>query len=87
MLKIACKEESEEPQDEFTVFGRHVANKMRKMDPKQKVFVEKIIGETLFYGQMEKLNSDTIKIFMNTLRCCKQNGQYDSVWPYQECVE
>lgn len=46
-------------EDEFDVFGKNVAIKLRTMTKEQKILAEKLINDIIFYGQMEQLSLDT----------------------------
>ncbi|CAB3247169.1 unnamed protein product [Arctia plantaginis] len=45
--------------DEFDVFGKNVAAKLRSMTTQQKMLAEKLINDVVFNGQMEQLSLDS----------------------------
>lgn len=42
--------------DEFDIFGKNVAIKLRTMTKEQKILSEKLINDVIFYGQMQRLS-------------------------------
>lgn len=42
--------------DEFDIFGKNVAIKLRIMTKEQKMLSEKLINDVIFYGQMQRLS-------------------------------
>lgn len=42
--------------DEFDIFGKNVAIKLRTMTKEQKILSEKLINDVIFYGQMQQLS-------------------------------
>jgi hypothetical protein len=55
VLNMAYKTLQKEPEDEFTFSGHHVGNTLRNMTKRQKLIAQKIINETLFYGELDQL--------------------------------
>ncbi|XP_055838057.1 uncharacterized protein LOC129906349 [Episyrphus balteatus] len=58
LLTLACSKMNApetQPEDNFSMFGKIVAHKVRNMDPQQAMFAEKIIYDILFEGQMKQL--------------------------------
>ncbi|GBP85986.1 hypothetical protein EVAR_57462_1 [Eumeta japonica] len=46
--------------DDFDIFGRNVASKLRTMTIEQKIFAEKLINDVIFNGQMELLSINSV---------------------------
>lgn len=42
----------------FDVVGKNFAYKLRSMKPQQRIIAEKLIGDVLFFGQLENLTLD-----------------------------
>lgn len=58
LLTLACSKMNApetQPEDNFSMFGKIVAHKVRNMEPQQAMFAEKIISDILFEGQMKQL--------------------------------
>lgn len=47
-----------EREDMFDVIGKNFAYKLRSMKPQQRIIAEKLIGDVLFFGQLENLTLD-----------------------------
>lgn len=47
-------------EDDFDIFGRNVASKLRTMTTEQKIFAEKLINDVIFNGQMEQLSINSV---------------------------
>lgn len=45
--------------DEYDIFGRNVAAKLKSMTIQQKMLAEKLINDVVFNGQMEQLSLDS----------------------------
>lgn len=76
--KLSIEQETAEPlqlrerlgtrhEDQYDVFGKHVAHRLRDMNPNQVKYAQKLISDVLFEGAMESLN-----------RSCKIVGTLDS---------
>ncbi|XP_055920190.1 uncharacterized protein LOC129951866 [Eupeodes corollae] len=58
LLTLACSKMNApetQPEDNFSMFGKIVAHKVRNMEPQQAMYAEKIIHDILFEGQMKQL--------------------------------
>ncbi|XP_035826724.1 uncharacterized protein LOC101860181 [Aplysia californica] len=45
----------DEEDDNFDIFGKNVAAKLRSMSREQRIFAEKVINESLYYGELDCL--------------------------------
>lgn len=64
VLDLAFKSLNEN-EDEFTNYGRTVANKLRKMNNTQRIIAERMMNEVLFNGEIGKLNLNYTTEFTN----------------------
>lgn len=46
-------------EDEFDITGKKVASDLRGIDPTQRIFVEKIIADAIYFGRLGKLNENS----------------------------
>ena len=62
VLKILSKAEQKldsiTTSDSFDTYGKHIADRLRQMKPGQVKFVQKLISDVLFEGEMESLNAN-----------------------------
>jgi hypothetical protein len=68
VLNMAYKTLQKEPEDEFTIFGHHVGNTLRNMTKRQKLIAQKIINETLFYGELDQLTIQSAAQFTTNMQ-------------------
>jgi hypothetical protein len=56
-LKTFCASPTEnKAEEEFDIAGKKFANDLRFLDPLQRVFVEKIVSDAVYFGKLGKLN-------------------------------
>lgn len=55
----SCREE-----DEYDAIGKNVASKLRRLNPEQRIFTEKIISDVLYEAQLTTLNR-TSRLLVN----------------------
>jgi len=56
LTKAEKRLESISSDDLFDRYGKHIADRLRQISPNQIKFVQKLIGDVLFEGEMETLN-------------------------------
>lgn len=56
LTKAEKRLESISSDDLFDRYGKHIADRLRRISPNQIKFVQKLIGDVLFEGEMETLN-------------------------------
>lgn len=56
LIKAEKRLESITNDDLFDRYGKHIADRLRQISPNQIKFVQKLIGDVLFEGEMESLN-------------------------------
>ena len=63
----ACKEalKALKKEDEYSIFGSHVATKLKNMDTNQRAHAENLINQVLYKGQLKKLSENYVVVENN----------------------
>lgn len=60
--------------DEFDITGINIANKLRRMDKRQRIYAEYLIDSIIFYGLQKKLDATKIISLQQQFQLTHQNN-------------
>lgn len=84
ILNVVSARLNESAEDEFSIVGKNIAAKLRKLSKETKIYTEKLINDLLFQAELGKVNEHT-KIITEIIPPTTQNQTRDGyMFPHSE---